>query len=150
MYSAISSAAPTFPFEASDHGLSARYEKPRVMRGSGAGQSDLSGMCERDAPYSAARLIDSVVAEAGLGRFVYLVGKSGKRYVFSSITLEQASLYDNAVFACSKAGSENVSLSPCAQDASRLGHLLYVHLLDDESGEPNAVIEDLETTLALS
>ena len=47
----------------------------------------------------APRMIKSVVDEAGLGKFVYLQGISGRRYVFSSIRPEQAALYDHALFA---------------------------------------------------
>lgn len=134
MYNAIAQTAPSFPFE-----VNKQSYRPNP-----------AGMCERDTPYTAPRMINSVVAEAGLGRFVYLVGQSGKRYVFSSITLEQATLYEKAVFACSKAGSEHVNLSPCAKDASRFGPMLYVHLLDEETGAAHSVIEDLQPTLALS
>jgi len=126
MYSAITSAEPTFPFEAVAPSFNAHQQSALSDRASGA------------------RMINSVVNDAGLGRFVYLLGKSGKRYVFSSITAEQATLYDKAVFASSKAGSDIVSVSPCAQEAGGAGHVLFVHLLDNKNEEPQTILEDLE------
>ena len=86
-----------------------------------------SGFAEAAAP----RLIRSVVDEAGLGRFVYLQGNSGRRYVFSSIRRDQSGLYDHAVFAVTDTVSGSVTLGRSVQDFGEAATLLYVHLLDD-------------------
>ena len=97
-------------------------------------------------PVPAPRMIKSVVDEAGLGKFVYLQGVSGRRYVFSSIRLEQAALYDHALFAVTDWGQgENpgVRVAASANDVSANGHALYVHLLDEGDRYGDDTLEDL-------
>ncbi|MEN0040587.1 MAG: hypothetical protein AAF764_04540 [Pseudomonadota bacterium] len=80
---------------------------------------------------------------AGVGRFVYLQGRSGRRYVFCSITAEQGALYGNGIFAarCGEAGEVEVGFS-AHQVAGKGG--LFVHLPDDNSADgARAVMEDL-------
>lgn len=97
--------------------------------------SNTSGLCEQECRYESPRLIRSIVAQAGLGRFVYLEGRSGKRYVFSSISAEQASLYDRAVFATINPQNGAVMLFDSSTSASPSGDTLYVHLPHDTDGE---------------
>lgn len=99
---------------------------------------------KRDSVKSTPKLTRSVVQEAGLGRFVYLKGKSGKRYVFSSITPEQAVLYDNALFASTPLGLDDVILSRTLEDIPAGATGLYVHLLEDAVGSAEyAALHDL-------
>ena len=84
-------------------------------------------------PVPAPRMIKSVVDEAGLGKFVYLQGVSGRRYVFSSIRPEQAALYEHALFAVTDWGqgdNPGVRVAGSVKDLAVNGHALYVHLLD--------------------
>jgi len=95
-----------------------------------------SGFCEPSRQTQcAAKLIPSVADEAGLGRFVYMRGASGKRYVFSAISQEQVVLYDKALFAVSSAGSLSVELITSCEELQTNHDGVYVHLLGDESGE---------------
>ena len=97
-------------------------------------------------PMPAPRMIKSVVDEAGLGKFVYLQGVSGRRYVLSSIRPEQAALYDHALFAVTDWGQgeqPGVRVAASAKDLSANGHALYVHLLDDEDRFGYETLEDL-------
>lgn len=94
------------------------------------------------------RLIRSVVEEAGLGRFVYLQGLSGRRYVFSSINADQISLYDKALFAMTEAGGDVVKVSEKPGDFCGIGSTLYVHLLDDESDNRSETLADLGAVTA--
>ncbi|MEL6503638.1 MAG: hypothetical protein AAFQ10_04195 [Pseudomonadota bacterium] len=95
-----------------------------------------------------ARVVRSVVAEAGLNRFVYLHGASGKRYVFSSIQPEQAALYDRALFAATAVGGTVLRVSKRAEDVMVPGTLLHVHLLDDDGLDGETALTDLNLTLA--
>ncbi|WP_156798543.1 hypothetical protein [Ahrensia sp. R2A130] len=80
---------------------------------------------------------------AGLGRFVYLQGQSGRRYVFSAITAEQALLYGNGVFAAQSGEAGEVEIGFSAHRAVGRG-ALFVHLPDDNSAAGNrAVLADL-------
>ena len=101
----------------------------------GYAPSALSGFCEHECRYDAPRLIRSVVSEAGLGRFVYLQGKSERRYVFSAITPEQASLYDNALFATVSPVDDSVQIFEKSIAPSGQSETLYVHLLSAAEGE---------------
>lgn len=51
--------------------------------------------CEPDQPV----VVPSIAEIAGFSRFVYLVGRSRQRYVFSSVRKHRISLYYGAVFA---------------------------------------------------
>ncbi|MEM9732101.1 MAG: hypothetical protein AAF903_01290 [Pseudomonadota bacterium] len=95
-----------------------------------------------------ARVVRSVVAEAGLNRFVYLNGASGKRYVFSSIQPEQAGLYDRALFAATAVGGTVLRVSDRADEVIVPGTLLHVHLLDDDGRDDGFALKDLNLTLA--
>lgn len=97
-------------------------------------------------PMPAPRMIKSVVDEAGLGKFVYLQGISGRRYVFSSIRPEQAALYDHALFAVtdwSQGDQPGVRVAASVDEVSANGHALYVHLLDDDDRFGYETLEDL-------
>ncbi|MEP1207263.1 MAG: hypothetical protein ABJM29_06805 [Rhizobiaceae bacterium] len=92
------------------------------------------------------RMIKSVVDEAGLGRFVYLQGNSGRRYVFSSIRREQASLYDHALFAAAVSdadGKQNVRIVSSVQEISDACGAIYVHLLDEEDEHGSVTLDEL-------
>jgi len=52
----------------------------------------------REPVHSSAVLEPSIAETAGLSRFVYLVGRSQERYVFSAIRKSQISLYYEAIF----------------------------------------------------
>lgn len=92
---------------------------------------------------STARLMQSVAGEAGLGRFVYLRGQSGRRYVFSPISRRQAALYDKALFAVGRHGSPMVQLSASASGARDEFDDLYVHLFGDDVDCVESVLADL-------
>lgn len=80
---------------------------------------------------------------AGLGRFLYLQGHSGRRYVFCSITAEQAPLYGNGVFAARSGEAGEVEVGFSAHQATGRG-ALFVHLPDDNSAAgAAAVLADL-------
>ena len=92
------------------------------------------------------RMIKSVVDEAGLGKFVYLQGASGRRYVFSSIRREQAALYDQALFAAAEFGShggQSVQIGASLAELSDIGGSIYVHLLDEEDARGTETLQDL-------
>ena len=87
--------------------------------------------------------IPSVVEQAGLGRFVYLFGRSGKRYIFSAITGAQVSMYRNAVFAGQ--ATDGAPVEFLADIASPdLFAKLYVHLFSEgDDGDRQDVLDDL-------
>lgn len=92
------------------------------------------------------RMIKSVVDEAGLGKFVYLQGSSGRRYVFSSIRREQAALYDHALFATAYTGTfgnQSVRIASTLQEVSDSGGSIYVHLLDETDNLGSQTLQDL-------
>ena len=110
---------------------------------------------ENDPAGEKPRFIPSVVESEGLGNFVYLKGSSGKRYVFSAISREQASLYDNAVFAGCNSHNAIIGFSrstsalctqqsPC--EASPITHY-FVHLLGERDGTDGEVIADLQSQI---
>ena len=135
----MTAAAPLFDFAQTslpttmpsfDIGGGSRWQQPRCARN----------------PVPAPRMIKSVVDEAGLGKFVYLQGVSGRRYVFSSIRPEQAALYDHALFAVTDWGqgdNPGVRVAASAKEVSANGHALYVHLLEDEDRHGDETLEDL-------
>jgi len=93
------------------------------------------------------RLVKSVVEEAGLGRFVYLKGRSGRRYIFSSIETRQVDLYRRALFvATRKDGSIKVCGDPALVNRDTG---LYVHLLDDDE-DAGAILKDLAEASAIN
>lgn len=88
-----------------------------------------------------AQLIPSVADEVGLGRFVYMRGVSGKRYVFSAISHEQTVLYENALFAASTKHGAHADLIVSNKDLREDHIRVYVHLLAD--GDAENVVADL-------
>ena len=82
-----------------------------------------------------------MVSEAGFGRFVYLKGASGKRYIFSSVRSDQAALYDKAIFA--EVDNGHISLRHNASPADGKGGTLYVHLLNGKSDSAADILADL-------
>ena len=116
---------------------------------SGETHVQVCGLQEPATAYTARsipRLIRSVVSEAGLGHFVYLQGASGKRYVFSSISPEQVSLYDKALFAATVPGSDVVRVGEKLADVQSGGSIFYVHLLDGAEDETARALADLNQT----
>jgi len=77
-------------------------------------------------------VVRCAATRAGLGRFVYLQGRSGRRYVFSAITADQARLYGNGVFAAQSGEAGEVEIGFSANQAAGRG-ALFVHLPDDNS-----------------
>lgn len=94
-------------------------------------------------------LVPSVAETAGLSRFVYIVGQSKHRYVFSSIRKSQISLYSEAVFVV------NGEVAPMwvGDYSSLIAHLnnakagytprIFVHLLAESDMAKSHVISDL-------
>ena len=93
----------------------------------------------------------SVAESAGLNRFVYIVGHSETRYVFSSIQKNQVSLYSKAVFVVLDGGAAEKFW--VGNYASLITHLnkwhafntprIYVHLLAEGAQAKSHVISDL-------
>lgn len=135
---------PSLPFTT---GKFSEIPTPRVARV----KASPSGLCEKtqsayrtsNDTQEAPRLVRSVVDEAGLGKFVYLQGRSGRRYVFSSIRREQVALYDHALFACSDPSKGDVQVSQHINDCEVQNGTLYVHLLDDEICNAASALTDL-------
>ncbi len=102
-------------------------------------------------PGSAApSIVPSIAKTAGIGRFIYLVGYSQQRYVFSSINRRQISLYYDAVFAVV---SEDCPEDIWVGDYSRLIEFtndnqfrpnsnIFVHLLTEDATAKAFLIED--------
>ncbi len=80
-------------------------------------------------------LVRSVVESAGLGRFVYLQGRSGKRYVFSQIKAEQVALYDNALFAVTTGMGGSVRVAGSVDELPANPCAYYVHFIDGDRHE---------------
>ncbi|MGI9365596.1 MAG: hypothetical protein ACR2O8_10475 [Rhizobiaceae bacterium] len=114
----------------------ATYETGRVTE---TGQN-CARIAVKQAP--APRLVKSVVDEAGLGKFVYLQGASGRRYVFSSIRREQATLYDHALFAATDQQG-GVKLAERIDGLTSHACAVYVHLLGDELEAGMSTLDDL-------
>ncbi len=124
---------------------------------SAAADSKYVGLGEREHPYLAnGNIVRSVAEMAGLDGYVYFHGGSGKRYVFSKISLAQASLYDRALFAvCDMAapsnsagrgagkGTGSVRFVNCCSDLPAHCGQLYVHLLDDDAVIAERAVADL-------
>ena len=87
------------------------------------------------------RVVRCAADRAGLGRFVYLTGASGRRYVFCGIEGDRARLYDRAVFGLRD--GDGMTLAPRAGTLRGRAGLLYVHLLDDGGPDAEAVLADL-------
>lgn len=93
----------------------------------------------------------SVAESAGLNRFVYIVGHSETRYVFSSIQKNQVSLYSEAVFVVLEEGATEKFW--VGDYSSMITHLnkwqafnsprIYVHLLAEGAHAKSCVISDL-------
>ncbi len=119
--------------------------QPALPFAPGDGASPIAECREPGATFESAapRMIRSVVEEAGLGRFVYLQGVSGKRFVFSSISPEQATLYDNALFAVTGPEGVLVRIGKNLGELKAHGKLIFVHLLDRENQDEGDVLKDL-------
>ncbi|MEO1398483.1 MAG: hypothetical protein AAFU56_06410 [Pseudomonadota bacterium] len=96
-----------------------------------------------DGPMPLGRIIRSVVEEAGLGRFIYLQGRTGQRYVFSSIEGRQAGMYRDALFAVIDDSGAPVLLTTRVEDVEPGTERVFVHLLKDETGNADDVISDI-------
>ncbi len=98
-------------------------------------------------------LVSSIAATAGLSRFVYLIGKSDYRYVFSAISKAQMSLYCGAVFAIVEDAGERLWVGDYSQlikflnsDARHQPPHIFVHLLADGTAAKSHIIADLTRT----
>ena len=99
-------------------------------------------------------LIPSIAETAGLSRFVYLIGHSQERYVFSSIRQSQISLYSEAIFLISAGeGSDEMWVGDytalIGHLNSRPGHKslrIHVHLLAEGPEAKSHIMLDLEST----
>ena len=88
-----------------------------------------------------ARITRCAADRAGIGRFVYLLGHSGRRYVFCGIDGARARLYDSAVFGL-RDGDGMVLSARWHALGARPG-LLYVHLLEADGPAAADVMADL-------
>lgn len=149
MLSSPSTLAPTVGTAFSTHHQQTAYspacESPYVP----ASQPYATGFDEPtsgrvDGPVPVGRIIRSVVEEAGLGRFIYLAGRSGDRYVFSSIEGRQAAMYRGALFAVIDDQGQPIMLSTRASDVVSTTNRIYVHLLKEDGPDAEAVISDLK------
>ena len=113
------------------------------------GTSDLclanAGALGGDVSRSVALTMKSVGVDKGLGRFTYLTGQSGRRYMFCLVTRHQAALYGQCVFAVASGACPSVntlagSLPAGLRDADRI----FVHLPDGLS--VGSILDDLATT----
>lgn len=91
-------------------------------------------------------VVPSVVSQAGLSRYVYVQGRSGKRYVFSPIRADQAPLYDRALFACRYPGQSSVKVAMDFNAIAAPNQIYYVHILDHchaDNADQDAGLRDL-------
>ncbi len=90
----------------------------------------------------------SAATDAGFSGFGIATGHSGQRYVFAQTTVEQAMLYDKALFAVGTIESGEMIVSgdalPLWFDGIPEGMNLFVHVLDPDSADSRAVLEDLK------
>ncbi len=134
------------------------FQKPESKKGT---DMDMSGTFHREIAslqhtdtssagaatrYACSRnFVDSVASRDGLGAFVYLKGRSGRRYVFSPVSSAQTCLYDHAVFASADRDG-GIMLTRAASTLAILGdsqRKLYVHVLAEDEGSGNEVLADL-------
>ncbi len=95
-------------------------------------------------------IIPSIASAAGIGRFVYLIGHSQQRYVFSAISTRQISLYHDAVFAVVEGeDTENLWVGDYVRMVNFLNDVscratvrIYVHLLAEDAVAKDRLIED--------
>lgn len=88
------------------------------------------------------RFVNSVVREAGIDRFAYLKGRSGKRYIFSAINNAEAALYDRAIFAEADDFGTDIAIHDKIPAELKSEHArLYVHILAGE--DSGAIVSDL-------
>ena len=100
-------------------------------------------------------LVPSIAESAGLSRFVYIVGLSEHRYVFSSINKSQISLYSEAVFVViddSKfsplwVGGYSNLITQLNNARSGYSPRIYVHLLAEGNLAKSHVIADLSNSV---
>ncbi len=80
--------------------------------------------------------------EGGDGRFTYLTGRSGQRYMFCLVTRTQAALYGDCIFAvappCRRSADRVAARLP---DGLRDADRVFVHLPDGPSVD--AILNDL-------
>ena len=88
-----------------------------------------------------ARIARCVAAREGIGRFVYLIGRSGRRYVFCGIERSRVRLYDRAIFGLRD--GDGMALSARASAVGGLPGLLYIHLMEEGGADEEAIIADL-------
>ncbi len=98
------------------------------------------------------KIVPSIAVQIGLDQFIYMQGLSGKRYVFSSISVEQMELYGEAIVVASKSGSSspiwtgmsNAVPQQIVSDCISNGDVeFHVHLLAQSEVERRNVLMDL-------
>ncbi len=110
-----------------------------------------SARTNRNSKPTAPVLVPSIAETAGLSRFVYLVGHSQQRYVFSAIQKSQISLYSEAIFlALEGHGNDNIWVGDYADLIARLNvHSgqtplrIHVHLLAEGIEARSRIVSDL-------
>ncbi len=85
-----------------------------------------------------------VGVDEGLGRFTYLTGRSGRRYMFCRVSRDQASLYGDCVYAVESAASNAKVIAATLPDEMCEADPVFVHLPDGTS--VNTVLRDLTGT----
>jgi hypothetical protein len=116
-----------------------------------AAQAVTPHYCAREQSGPGATLVPSIAEAAGLNRFVYLVGRSKRRYVFSAITKGQTSLYNGAIFAIAENHKNDNLWTGTYGDLIRLlnrrpglgNKRIFVHLLAEDDAAKTDIIADL-------
>ncbi len=111
----------------------------------------ISSCITRKIPGDDSMLLPSIAETAGLGRFVYLLGRSKQRYVFSAIGENQISLYHQAIFALvDRAGKKILWVGGYSSIISKLfasngagNAQVFVHLLAQGDRAHSAAITDI-------
>ena len=99
-------------------------------------------------PLVATRPVAEIVGAATIGGFMYLRGRSGKRYVFSRINGDQAALYQRALFALIDTAGNVLGLASRSEGLPVTGGRLHVHLLGEEDSDTVGAIDDILTSPA--
>ncbi len=107
---------------------------------SGARQCGRPGVIQVSA--NASDPIPSIVEKAGMGRFFYLQGKSGHRYIFSSTAGDQAEQYHHAIFASVDAQGM-VEVTTQIEQIRCNSRDVFVHFLGEKKITTSDVIGDL-------
>ncbi len=89
----------------------------------------------------------SAASDAGFAGFGIATGRTGQRYVFAQTTVEQAMLYDKALFAVGTIESGEMVVGsdvlPFWFDGIPENTNLFVHVLDPDTDDCPAILSDL-------